>query len=191
MVRRVIFITGLLVLLLPAAGALAGGWVVITLETMPGQIYAGQPAQISFMVRQHGRTPIHSVEPMVTATNPETGERIQVKAEAAAELGRYTAAIDFPSAGAWEWSIIAEPFPQTATFAPLAVLDAEPALMAKQADQLDDGELTAGTQPMDQAGFDVRPLLRVAGMVLLAVALLLFSLDRWRRQATGASTPTE
>jgi len=176
MVRRVIFLTGLLVLLLSTGQALAGGWVVITIETMPEQIHAGEPVQFSFMVRQHGKTPTHGVNPLLTATNAETGQRIQVNGDPAQELGRFTAKVNFPSAGAWDWSISAEPFPQTVTFAPLTVL---------VAGQMD------GPHQSDQAGFSWRALLRSAGLVLLAIAVLLFSLDRQRGREVSASTPGE
>lgn len=165
MKRRVILLIGMLMLLLPAASALAGGWVVISLDALPGKIHAGESLQVSFMVRQHGRTPIHSVEPMLTATNAETGQRIQVKAEPAKEVGRFLATVDFPSAGVWEWSISAEPFPQTATFAPLTVLSAQ------------ETGLTGST---GQPALDSQAILRWSGLTLLVTGMIVFAFARRR-----------
>lgn len=171
MIRKVILMVSLLLLLLSAASALAGGWVVISLETLPQQIHAGEPLQVSFMVRQHGQTPIHSVEPMLTASNAETGERIQVKAEPAKELGRFLATVDFPSAGVWEWSISAEPFPQTAAFAPLSVQAARE---------------TGVTGSTIQPALDGQAVLRWSGLTLLVASVLIFALDRRRASKVAA-----
>ena len=171
MLRRSILLVGILMLLLPAAAAMAGGWVVITLDTVPDQIRAGEPVALSFMVRQHGRTPIHSVSPVVTATNAESGELIRVDAEPALEIGRYEATVNFPSDGIWEWSISAEPFPQTATFAPLTVLATQGSVVTEAT-----GQPTAGIQSV----------LRWSGLALLVVALFLVLLDRRRGQEVAA-----
>ena len=171
MLRRVIFLVGVLMLLLPVGAALAGGWVVITLDTLPGQIHSGEPVALSFVVRQHGQTPTHSVSPVVRAMNADTGEQIRVDAEAALELGRYVAEVNFPSGGVWEWSISAEPFPQTATFAPLTVLA---------------GQGSVATEVMGQPTAGIQTVLRWSGLVLLVVAVFLVLLDRRRGQEVTA-----
>jgi len=172
MIRKSILLVGILMLLLPAAIAMAGGWVVITLDAIPGQIRASEVVEISFMVRQHGQTPIHSVEPLLAATNTETGEQIQVQAQPAPELGRFVALVDFPSAGEWDWSISAKPFPQTATFAPLTVLAAQ-------------GAVT--TETSSQPALDIQTTLRWGGLALLVIAVFLLVLDR--RQGRHTTTP--
>ena len=181
MIRRTIFLGALLLLLLLPAAALAGGWVVISLDTLPDQVRAGQPVTLSFIVRQHGRTPIHSVEPKLTATNRATGQQIQVAAEPMKELGRFMVTVDFPDEGQWEWSISAEPFPQTATFAPLTVLPAEqPAGSAQQIEPAVFGP----------AAFGWQILARWVGLALLVAAAAFLALDRWRGRAS-AGTVTE
>jgi hypothetical protein len=172
MIRRIILLVGILLLLVPAAAALAGGWVVVTLESLPDQIYAGQPAAFSFMVRQHGRTPIHNVEPKLTATNTETGQQIEVKAKPMKELGRFMVTVDFLSEGVWEWSIQIPSFNHTATFAPLTVLHgAEPAA-------------TAQTSP---AALQWQMLGRWAGLALLVTAVILFAVSRRRSAVVPTS----
>jgi hypothetical protein len=159
-------------LLLPVAAVMAGGWVVITVDTLPGQIHAGEATEISFMVRQHGQTPIHSVEPQLTATNIETGQQIQVQAQPAPEIGRFIATVDFPNAGTWEWSISAIPFPQIATFAPLTVLATQGAVTSE-----------ASSQPV----LDVQIALRWGGLALLVVAMFLLVINR--RQGRQVTDP--
>lgn len=169
--RKIILLTGILMLLLPAATALAGGWVVVTMESLPGQIRAGQPTALSFMVRQHGRTPIHNVSPALMATHVETGQQIQASAEPAKEVGLFVAELTLPEAGAWEWSIRVPEFNHTATFAPLTVLPAETSAGSGQADLAD--------------GIGWPVLARWAGLALLVTAAALLTIDRWQgRNAT-------
>ena len=172
---KVILLVGILSLLMLSATAVrAGGWVVISVDSIPTQIHAGEVKEISFMVRQHGKTPIHDVEPLLTATNAETGKQIRVQAQPAPELGRFIAIVDFPSAGVWDWSISAKPFPQTATFAPLTVLAAQSASATE-----------VNSQPQPAPG--IQTPLRWGGFVLLMMAALLLVLNR--RQDRAATSP--
>lgn len=122
MSRRTIFlllIAGLIALALPA-NTLAGGWAVITLDELPTQVNAGEPFTISFMVRQHGRTPMGELSPTISARNTNNGESINVVADPQGEIGHYTATLAFPSAGTWDWSIQA--FSMDQPMPPLSVL---------------------------------------------------------------------
>ena len=187
MIRKIVMLVGIVMLLLPGSAALAGGWVVVTLEMMPEQIRAGQPAAFSFMVRQHGRTPTHDVSPVLLATHVESGQEIQVDAEPAAEKGLFTAEVNLPQAGTWEWSIRVEPFNQTITFAPLTALAGEQAAVLKPVDQ---GAVSSGPAGIEQAGFDWQFLLRWTGLALLFSAVCLYVLDR-RRARTIVTTATD
>lgn len=173
MIRRSVLLVGILLLLVPVAAALAGGWVVVTMESLPGQIHAGQPVALSFMVRQHGRTPIHNVSPVLMATHGETGRQIQVSAEPAKEVGLFVAELNLPEAGAWEWSIQIPEFNHTATFAPLTVLPAEASAGSSQ------------VGPADGIGWQL--LARWVGSALLVTAAVLLVIDRWRGR--GAVAP--
>jgi len=102
-----IFFTALSVLILAglfAIPALAGGWAVITLDELPGQVVAGDPLTIGFMVRQHGKTPMSDLTPTITA-QLGTGKPILVNATAQGEVGHYVATLTLPEAGKWNWSI--------------------------------------------------------------------------------------
>lgn len=83
----------------------AGGWPVITLEELPQSVVAGQPVEISFMVRQHGWTPAAWYIPEVTAVHAETEQAITATAQSAEREGRYAAILTLPQAGTWRWSI--------------------------------------------------------------------------------------
>jgi hypothetical protein len=93
-----------LILVTPAS---AGGWAVITLDTLPGEIAAGQPMEIGFMVRQHGVTPMAGLTPVVHANLSGSRESVTVNAKAEGQTGHYTASLTLPQTGTWEWTIAA------------------------------------------------------------------------------------
>ena len=87
-----------------AIPAFAGGWAVITLDTLPANVAAGEPVMVGFMVRQHGRTPMTGLEPTITATLDKEDQFV-VHAEPDGKPGHYTATLTFPKEGQWRWSI--------------------------------------------------------------------------------------
>ncbi|MCB0197547.1 MAG: hypothetical protein KDJ65_36715 [Anaerolineae bacterium] len=99
------FIALAALLWLLAAQAQAGGWAVITLDHLPETPTANQPFEVSFMVRQHGVRPMESLTPQVTATHVDSGETVEVTADAQADVGHYLATLTLPHAGKWHWSI--------------------------------------------------------------------------------------
>jgi hypothetical protein len=94
----------LLLSLVFAVPAFAGGWAVITLDDLPSNVVAGEPQKIGFTVRQHGITPMSGLDPTITAALPNA-DRFVVRAEAEGEPGHYTATLTFPKEGDWNWSI--------------------------------------------------------------------------------------
>lgn len=120
----------LVVLLFAAVPVFAGGWAVVTMDEMPGEIHAGEPTIFTFMVRQHGETPVHflsgdeslPITPILQATNAETGDSVRVEAERGEEVGRFAVEVTFPSEGTWEWSIAPNPLMAEGVFPPLTVL---------------------------------------------------------------------
>lgn len=83
----------------------AGGWAVLTLESWPGQVAAGEPFTVRYALRQHGSHLISGVEGTVTAVHAETGERVQFTATDTDETGYYEATLLLPAAGNWRWYI--------------------------------------------------------------------------------------
>jgi hypothetical protein len=60
-------------MLLLASPALAGGWAVITLDTLPRDVRAGQSMRVGFAIRQHGADLVNNdwngraLKPILTA----------------------------------------------------------------------------------------------------------------------------
>ncbi len=172
--RKFIIVVGLIALLFIATPVLAGGWVLITLDSLPEGVRANETVEINFMVRLNGQTPTHNVSPILVATNKDTGEQIRVEAERTRKTGHFIVTVDFPSTGVWEWSISAEPYAQNATLAPITVLAPEQVITPEQA-----------IEPDNLAAIYNSPLqaiLRWGGLSLLAAGLALIIFDRRRRQ---------
>jgi len=93
----------LLLSLVIAIPAFAGGWAVITLDELPGDVVAGEPLTVGFTVLQHGRTPMSDLAPSIIANSKE--EKFVVLAEPEGKPGHYTAVLTFPKEGDWSWSI--------------------------------------------------------------------------------------
>jgi cytochrome c2 len=108
---------------------MAGGWAVVTLETLPADVVAETPFMVEFTVRQHGQSLTGGLTPQITAVHPETGESVTVQAEAGQQTGHYSAVITLPSSGQWRWHINAfgadQPMPDI-TVQPVAVSSPAP-----------------------------------------------------------------
>jgi hypothetical protein len=124
----------LLLALVFAFPAFAGGWAVITLDELPADVIAGEPLTIGFTVRQHGVTLMDGLYPTVTSTLSKE-EHLVVQAEADGKPGHYTATLTFPKEGNWEWSIQAfsmdQPMPTLRVAAPMATTAQQPVLKSE------------------------------------------------------------
>lgn len=182
--KRILRVLLLLAVMLAAVPVvLAGGWATVTLDELPGDVHAGEPFTLGFMVLQHGITPVHDlgdgypVEPLIITTNPTTGERVEVIAKPTAELGHFAVEMTLPSPGDWVWSITPRPFAEQ-ELEPLTVL---PATQSELGDLLQTGA-TGAFAPMT--------LLRWAGLALVVVGLVAFLRQR-RRAAPESLVPGE
>ena len=118
----------LLMSLVFAVPAFAGGWAVITLDEWPTDVVAGEPLTIGFTVLQHGRTPMAGLSPTITATLLKE-EQFSVRARPDGEPGHYTATLTFPKEGEWGWSIQAfvdQPMPTLLVAAPSGPTASQP-----------------------------------------------------------------
>lgn len=84
-------------LLLPVLAFRFGGWAVITVDDLPEYVVAGTPVLLSFIVRQHGVTPLGGLRPMVTLKSGDAESN--VAAVPGGERGHYVATITAPRAG--------------------------------------------------------------------------------------------
>ena len=82
--------------------ALAGGWLVMTLDELPaGNLIAGQEVALGFVARQHGERPINDVDAVLTFTHRESGQQTRVNAVQEGPTGHFVARFTPPTAGAW------------------------------------------------------------------------------------------
>jgi len=103
---RIVLSLALLLVFAVVIPVFAGGWAVITLDTLPSGIIAGAPITIGFTVLQHGKMPMTDLYPTVTAKLSES-ESFVAKAEAQGKPGHYVATLNFPKEGTWQWTISA------------------------------------------------------------------------------------
>jgi len=177
MLRRIVAISGLVCLfaLVAAMPASAGGWANVTLDRLPTDFRAGQTVTLGFMVRQHGVTPTNSVRPYLTARHSETSDTVRFDARQEGTVGHYVADVTFPTAGAWEWEAVPDPFPTPTKLGTLTVLPAAAA-----------PSRPAGDSPaLVTIAITPQVALRAVGAALLLVALALALVSR--RGATGAA----
>jgi hypothetical protein len=108
-------------LLLPMLMAHAGGWAVITVQDLPDYVEAGKRVDLSYMVRQHGQTPLDQLNGSIEATSGRlkaTGVVVP-----GAKPGLYTASITLPSAGDWSIAIRSGFGRSDITLLPLAAVE--------------------------------------------------------------------
>jgi mono/diheme cytochrome c family protein len=119
------FAFSVIVLLLSAVLASAGGWAVVTLDHLPAQIVANQPVKIGFAVRQHGRTLLNGLNPAIAVSRSDMSQAFTVVAIQQGGEGHYAATLTFPESGAWNWTIDA--FGSRQPMPPLIVVESAPA----------------------------------------------------------------
>jgi mono/diheme cytochrome c family protein len=90
-------------LLAPLLGKAMGGWATVTVEDVPDYVEVGKPLPLTFMVRQHGVTPLKGVHPMIEARSG--GNAARTMAEPGKETGQYVAALALREPGEWTITI--------------------------------------------------------------------------------------
>jgi hypothetical protein len=93
-------LTALVVLAFPAT-ALAGGWATVEVAAPPAGIGPGDTWRATFVVKQHGITPLDDAKPSLLIDNGR-GETQQFFAEHTGRPGTYVADVVFPSEGMWK-----------------------------------------------------------------------------------------
>ena len=81
-----------------------GGWASVSVDELPGYSVAGQPFNLSFVVRQHGFSPMNNVSPRVEA-RLRGAEDVDVPGIRGDGPGRYAARLILPRAGEWTITI--------------------------------------------------------------------------------------
>jgi mono/diheme cytochrome c family protein len=107
MKRRVLAAT----LTLVGAAALSafafGGWASVTIDELPTQFTVGKPTTFTFIVRQHGVSPMNDVKPTVEARLGSVigGTTVNVAATRTTKDGQYSVALNVPKAGEWRVTV--------------------------------------------------------------------------------------
>ena len=110
--------------------ALAGGWAVTTLDSVPDGFDAGQTYSIGYTIRQHGITPVDLASTGIRITSADSGKQITFEGRKDGAVGHYVARVSFPAAGGWKWEALQDWFgPQ-----PLGQVEVAPAGIAMAPD---------------------------------------------------------
>lgn len=143
----------------------AGGWVVVSLDSMPSLV-AGERVDVGFTVLRHGVAPESSGDLLVTLTD-DSGRRFEFEAVPAGAVGHHVVTIEVPAAGDYTWTIFGEFVPvELGTLA----IGADPA--AEQAtwrwDALQWGSASLALAMAGLAGWDVLRSRRLAARAIAA-----------------------
>lgn len=118
MIRSFLFI--LVLLLVGAAPAVAGGWALTEVTDMPAAFEAGPTHEVNYTILQHGKNPVDVDATWLTFTTGS--ETLQFPGKRVA-LGQYEATVTLPFSGTWDWSVHQGWFGDQ----PLGTLDVAPA----------------------------------------------------------------
>ena len=120
------------ILVLPGVSALRGGWASITLDHLPEYAVAGKPLTLSFVVRQHGVTPLKGLKPTIEAR--AGGVNARAAASAGKSDGQYVVSLELPEPGDWTLTIHSGFGPSKLTLLPLRTVAADAAPPAAAAE---------------------------------------------------------
>jgi len=99
-----------------------GGWAVVTVENPPDYLAAGKATELTFTVRQHGKTLLSDLRPGIEASS--RGRRVTGRAWALQEKGGYRGTITVPDTGSWQITVQSGFGSSKTTLLPIAALDA-------------------------------------------------------------------
>lgn len=99
-------LAALVLALLTAMPALAGGWAEIVADPAPADPpVAGEEVEIGFTVMQHGVTPAPWESATVRFTELQSGRSFETAAVSTGDDGHFIATTTIPSAGFWTWTV--------------------------------------------------------------------------------------
>jgi hypothetical protein len=154
----------------------AGGWASVELDQPIGEVRVGEAVDVGFTVKQHGQTPIHSMngqhlKAVFIAQNGKGGGRLEQVALPDQPTGHFRVQVVFPSAGVWQTEIVPEPFAGT-RLSPVTVLstagERRPASAADEA-SIARAPSLAGAEAGESGSRQTEVL--AAGMIVAAIAL--------------------
>src|SRR5918996_1120227 len=111
-------VTAVVVSLVLAAPAAAGGWATVGLGPPDGGLGAGDTWNAEMTILQHGQTPLVGVQPNLIIRKGDTVETFPAKPTG--KPGVYLAKVVFPSTGTWQYQVN-DGFSQTHSFKPVQI----------------------------------------------------------------------
>jgi len=99
-----------------------GGWATITMEDVPDHLVAGQPVDVEFTVRQHGRDRLTGLKAGIVARSGKL--EAVAKATPGRKSGQYLASLTLPAPGEWTITIRSGFGTSNLTLLPLRVVAA-------------------------------------------------------------------
>ena len=153
----------LIVSLVLAAPAAAGGWATVGLGPPPPGTGAGDTWNAEMTILQHGQTPLTGIVPTVTITKGDVTKTFTGKPTKTP--GVYVAEVKFPSGGEWKY-VVTDGFSRTHNFPAVQV---------------------AGGSGSGGSSLPVWPF--VAGAMALALAVAFFFARRIRPAPAPAAQP--
>lgn len=114
--RRLLLVASatLLLAVLSAASALAGGMAISILDPLPTSIEAGQTYKIGYTIKQHGIEPVDVARfggtTEIVAWTADMSQHLRFPGRPEGERGHYVADVTLPTAGRWSWEVTQGPF---------------------------------------------------------------------------------
>jgi hypothetical protein len=105
--RAIITLATAALVVATASTALAGGFAVTTVESMPDEFDAGATYTIEYTVRAHGKTPVDSGASYLMLRNSKGGKSLKFDAVNHGD-GTYSVEVTIPTEGSWEWEVVSE-----------------------------------------------------------------------------------
>lgn len=90
--------------LVAAPSALAGGWATAGVSSLPDGTKPGEPWNTQITLMQHGRTPLEGVSPAIVVTGTAGGET-RFDAKPTDTPGVYDVAVIFPKSGTYSYTV--------------------------------------------------------------------------------------
>ena len=100
---RAILLSALILFIVPA-GAAAGGFATVQLNSLPGPSETWE-AELTVLAHGRAEAPVDGLKPAVVVSRSDGSERSRFPAEPTGEPGTYRAEVRFDSPGTWRYAV--------------------------------------------------------------------------------------
>ena len=124
MSRRTLMLLSVATVAVSASAFAFGGWASISIEDLPDHFIVGKATQLSFVVKQHGVTPLDDLSPTIEARAADGSGNVQATATRGRAKGQYLATFTIPRAGDWRVRVKSGFGPSDITLPPMPAVAA-------------------------------------------------------------------